>query len=649
MRKIFLFITLAATMLPSSLLSQESTEQEEQTPVIQHKITVTATRIDTPTTEVASSVTVITREELESMNKSTVLEALQDVMGVVIIQNGPKGGSAAVFLRGANSEHAMFMMDGVELNDPITPSRSYDLAHLSLDNVERIEILRGPQSTLYGSDALAGVINIITKKGQGKPSVLLSSYGGSYGIYSGGAEISGSTDKAHYSFGTSYIQSSGFSAANTLYEGNTEKDGYRNLSLSGRFGFSLASNLDFDFFMRSLNTKTEIDNFGGAYGDDPNNLQEYDTLFLKGQLRGLFLQNRWEQELNISFVDYHRKHDNPIDDTHPFDTDNSQYKSRLWKLDWQHNFFLHETNTLTFGLDHHQERGESEYHSEGIWGPSSSFFPLKKSHISGVYVQDRIRIANKFYATVGTRLDEHKQFGTSITYRLAPAYFVEKTHTRLKATYGTGFKSPSLYQLYAPGTFWGPIGNEHLEPEESVGWDLGIEQQIMEGKFLLAAAYFSNEFKNLIIFDSLQGFINVGKAQSRGVELLFRARPIEKLLLNASYTRTEAKDKDTDTYLLRRPRDKFSASLNYGFFNKGNISISLTHMGERDDMYWLEWTATRVTMSSFTLLNSAASYDIFSNVQIFVRLENMLNAKYELIKGYATPELSVYGGLKINF
>lgn len=648
MRKTLLFITLASTMLSSSLLSQESTEQEKQTPVIQHKITVTATRIDTPTTEVASSVTVITREELESMKKSTVLEALQDVMGVVIVQNGPKGGSAAVFLRGANSEHAMIMMDGVELNDPITPSRSYDLAHLSLDNVERIEILRGPQSTLYGSDALAGVINIITKKGQGKPSVLLSSYGGSYGIYSSGAEISGSTDKIHYSFGTSYIQSSGFSAANTLYEGNTEKDGYRNLSLSGRFGFSLASNLDFDFFIRSLNTKTEIDNFGGAYGDDPNNLQEYDTVFLKGQLRGLFLQNRWEQELNISFVDYDRKHDNPIDDTHPFDSDNSEYKSGLWKLDWQHNFFLHETNTLTFGLDHHQERGESEYHSEGIWGPFSSFFPLQKSHISGVYVQDRIRIANKFFATVGARLDEHKQFGTSITYRLAPAYFVEKTQTRLKATYGTGFKSPSLYQLYAPGTFWGPIGNEHLEPEESVGWDLGIEQQIMKGKFLLAAAYFSNEFKNLIVFDSLQGFINVGKAQSRGVELLFRARPIENLLLNASYTRTEAQDKDTDTYLLRRPRDKFSASLNYGFFNKGNISISLTHMGERDDMYWLEWTATRVTMPAFTLLNAAVSHNLFPNVQIFVRLENILDKKYELIKGYATPKFSLYGGLKIN-
>lgn len=264
-------------------------------------------------------------------------------------------------------------------------------------------------------------------------------------------------------------------------------------------------------------------------------------------------------------------------------------------------------------------------------------------------MQDRIRIANKFFTTVGARLDKHKQFGTSITYRLAPAYFVKKTQTRLKTTYGTGFKSPSLYQLYAPGTLWGPIGNEHLEPEESIGWDLGIEQQIMKGKFLLAAAYFSNEFKNLIVFDSLQGFINVGKAQSRGVELLFRARPIDNLLLNANYTRTEAKDKDTDTYLLRRPRDKFSASLNYGFFNKGNLSISLTHMGERDDMYWLEWTATRVTMSPFTLLNSAASYDIIPHVQIFVRLENMLNAKYELIKGYAAPELSVYGGLKIDF
>lgn len=646
MSKKFLILILAPTLLSASLTAEE--EKTQKVP-LQHEVIVTATRIETPIKEIASSVTVITKQELEQMKKTTVIEALQEVLGLSVIQSGPVGGSASVMLRGANSEHTLVMIDGVELNDPMTPSRSCDLSHLTVEIIERIEILRGPQSTLYGSDAMAGVINIITKKGQGKPRFHLSSVGGSYKTFQGTAGISGSVEKIHYSLWATSFETQGISAANAQLEGNEEPDGYKNLSLSARGGYQITDTIDFDFTLRSIQTKTDIDNFGGAFGDDPNNIQEYDSLFLIGQIRGLFLHHRWEQKLCLSSVNYDRGNENPIDVRHPLDSDQSKFKSRFWKLDWQNNLFLHKTNTLTFGVEHQEEQGESEYHSESAYGPFVDIFPLKKADNTGAYVQDQLRLAGRFFLTGGLRFDSHSQAGHSITYRIAPAYFFQQIGTKFKATYGTGFKSPSLYQLYAPGTTWGPIGNKNLEPEETTSWDVGIEQTLWEGNVLVGATYFSSRFENLIEFDSTEGFINIARASSRGAEILIQASPSNNLLLSASYTRTEAKDEDTNENLLRRPKGKFTAKLNLRFFEKGQIVLSLIHTGEREDTEWIGWTPTRVKMSSFTLLNGACSYNIFQDVQVFIRLENILDEEYEMIRGYGTPGFSAFAGFEIRF
>ena len=648
MIKKILFFALALTILPFNVFSQENLEKEKvSTSSIQHEIVVTATRLETPAKEVASSVTVITRERLEQSKKATVIEALQEVLGVSIIQNGPPGAAASVFLRGANSEHTLILMDGVELNDPISPSRSFDLAHLTLDNIERIEILRGPQSTLYGSDALGGVVNIISKKGQGKPKFSLSSVAGSYGTIITSAGINGSTERMHYSLGTSYFRSDGFSSASANYEGNEEKDGYRNLSLWGRLGFRLFDNLDVDLILRTLNTQIDIDNGGGAQGDDPNNVQDYNALFIKTQIRNLMLNNSWELKLGLSLVDYDRQHENPADEAHLLDSENGFFKSKLFKIDWQNNLFLHETNTFTLGIDYQQEQGESEYNSDGIWGPFSSIFPSRRAHVTGFYLQDQIRLANRFFATLGLRLDDHSQFGSAVTYRLAPAFFIEATQTKFRATYGTAFKSPSLYQLYAPGTFLGPIGNAELNPEKSIGWDIGVEQQLLGGKALLAVTYFYNDYKDLINFDFLQGYMNIGKAESKGTEILIQARPFDDMSFNATYTKTKAKDKDTDADLLRRPKQKFSASLNYNFQKKANINLTFIRIGEQDDMDFSTWPSTRLTLTGYSLLNAAASFNLTSSFQIFCRLDNIFNKEYEMIKGYGTPGFSVYGG--VNF
>ena len=300
-------------------------------------------------------------------------------------------------------------------------------------------------------------------------------------------------------------------------------------------------------------------------------------------------------------------------------------------------------------MQYQHEQGESEYHDQGIWGLYSSIFPLKQAHTAGIFLQDQIRVADQFFATVGLRIDHHSQFGTEVTYRLAPAYYIQHTGTKLKITYGTGFKSPSLYQLYAPGTLYGSIGNEDLNPEKSTGWDSGFEQHFLKGKIVFGATYFFNVFKDLINFDFAKGYINIGRAESKGAELFIHTHPIKELVLKASYTKTDAKDKDTDTPLLRRPKHKLAVTLGYNFLEKGDVNLSLFHVGEREDVDTSSWPSSQVTLPSYTLLNTAFSFDITPHIQIFIRLDNVLNVKYEMLKGYGTPGFSFYSGATISF
>ncbi len=281
-----------------------------------------------------------------------------------------------------------------------------------------------------------------------------------------------------------------------------------------------------------------------------------------------------------------------------------------------------------------------------MWGPFSSLFPLQKAHTTGIYLQDQIKVGGRFFATLGVRHDSHSQAGSSTNYRIAPAYFIQKTGTKLKATYGTGFKSPSLFQLYAPA-MWG--GNKDLKPEETIGWDAGFEQNLFQNKLIISATYFSNTFKNLIYSPPTPvGYVNIREASSRGAEFSLQTRPTDSLLFSVSYTRTEAKDEENDTYLLSRPKDKFSTNLSYRFLEEVNISVSMIYVGEREDMDFSLSPADRVTLPGYTLLGASASFNIMANIQLFARFDNILNEEYEVIKGYGTAGFSTYFGVKLT-
>jgi len=640
----------ALFMLACGLPTVAGESQDKAVQPIRYDLVVTATRMETPGREVASSVTVITNEELVRTRRSTVLDALRDVVGLWVSQNGGPGATASLSIRGANNEHTLVLLDGVELNDPINPSRSYDLAHLSLNLVEKVEVLRGPQSPLYGSDAMGGVINIITRKGRGRPRLVLSSSGGSYASWNGDFSLAGSSGRADYALGLSYARTAGFSAASDLYPGNTEKDGYRNLTLSGRLGFAVRKNIDLDVMVRSVFARTEIDNFGGPYGDDPTSVQHYDATLARVQARGLFLGNRWEQKLTASWTRSNRDLTNTPDVGHPFESEQGTFGSGLVRLDWQNNVFLSVSQTLTAGADLGWERGRSDYVSDSAGSAYQSFFPLERARAVGFYVQDQWKFRESFYVTAGARLDFHSRTGAALTYRIAPAYIINRTATKFRATLGTGFKSPSLYQLFAPPTAWGPIGNPGLRPERVIGWDVGVEQDLVRDRLRAGLTFFQDSFRNLIDFDTLQGYLNIGRARTRGLEISLESRPggpDEFLTFRTSYARLAARNEVSGTPLLRRPRDKFSAELGARIFKQVDLTASVIYVGRRTDRDFSVFPTEDAELPGYVLLGAILSTSANSALDFYVRLDNILNARYEAIWGYGTPGFSLTGGFRL--
>jgi len=634
----------ALALIPAGL--QAGDPQDNTGSALRRDIVVTATRLETPEKKVGSSLTVITGEELARGHKAYLLEALEDVLGLSTIRNGGPGATSSVSIRGANSEHTLLLLDGLELNDPINPSRSYDLAHLSLSQVERVEILRGPQGLLYGSDALGGVVNIITRAGRGKPRLTLASSAGSRQTLTSDIGLAGSGRKADYALSLFHERTAGISAASSAYPGNGEKDGYRNLSLAARFGYALRPTESLTLTLKAVEARTELDNFGGPGGDDPNNRQDYGTLLVRGQYRGLAAGGRWEQALSASWLGAKRENRNPVDEAHPQDREDGLYRSDIFKVDWQNNFFLHPAHTLTAGLELEQERGRSDYVSESAWGAFASRFPSVRAGSAGLYLLDRWERGERFFVTAGIRADRHSRAGTAVTFRIAPAYLVAATGTKLKASFGTGFKSPSLYQLFAPETSWGPVGNPALRPERAAGWDAGFEQSFMKERFAFALTWFENVFRDLVDFDFAVGYINIGRARTRGLEASAKTQLGGGVRLGASYTRLTARDEDTGMDLLRRPRDKFSAEVGARLAGRFDLTVTSLCVGPRLDRDFSAYPYQTVRLPGYFLLGAVLSTAVGPRLELFARVENILGARYEQVWGYGATGFSLTTGLR---
>lgn len=631
-RKILVFVVLMIMLVSGQVWAEE--EKETVVKYDLGNVIVSATKTETYQGEVGSSTTVITAEEIKRSQKQTVSEVLRDVPGVTVMQTSAFGGQTSVYLRGAKPGQTLVLIDGVEVNDPMSTDRSFDFAHLTTDNIERIEIVRGPQSTLYGSDAIAGVINIITKKGEGKPKLIGYFEGGSYNTFRENLGLSGSLGKFNYSLSASRLDSDGINKAST----GSEKDGYGNTTLSSKLGYKLFDNSELSVVARFTDSKTSIDD--GSNDDDPNNTAWWRDLSAKVAF-DQSINSWWSHNLSLSYHDIRRDYKDEADADHPTEDSESWYKGGNTKFEWQHNFSPVSWGILTGGFEYEQEDGSSYYRS----GTYISKEDNKSVNNTAFYFQTQLKFWDKLFITPGLRVDEHELFGVESTYKISAAYFIAQTGTRLKGNWGTGFKAPSLYQLYSN------YGDPNLKPDESRSYDFGFEQSFLKDKLSFELTYFYNDFENMVDWDSLTWkYKNIGKAVTKGVEFGTKIKPLDNLTIGSGFTYTDTEDKDTGLELLRRPKMQANLSVDWKFIEKANLYFGVTYVGDRKDViYDAYYNQVRITDKAYVTARMALSYDITKNFQIFGRAENLFNEKYHDVHGYAMPELSFYGGVKASF
>ncbi|MDD8031695.1 MAG: TonB-dependent receptor [Acidobacteriota bacterium] len=620
-------------------------DQQNQTEKQHHEVTVTATRVETPVKETASAITVIKTEDLPLSSQVQPEVLFSRVPGIFFLQTGLAGGSGSLFIRGANSEHTLFLIDGLELNDPLSPARSFNFNLFNLGLIERVEILRGPQSPLYGSDALAGVVNLISAEPEGK-EILISGFAGSYRTGQANFSLRQTRNRFSYLVGFNTYNTGGISSASSAYPGNSENDGFNQHSLALKFRYLASDNFSLTWQTRALFNRTELDNFGGPYGDDPNSVQKSRFLVNRLQLNGFFFNRRWEQKLIFGMEAVNRDNENPADDFHPEESESALYKSQLFKVDWQNNLYLAANHNLVFGAEYRQEQGRSNYLYSSPWGDYESNLSRKSASLLGFYFQDQLKLWNRLSLTSGFRCDNHQNFGTALTFRIAANLDLPELGARLKSTLGTGFKAPSLYQLYAPPDYLGQIGNLELQPEKNLGWDAGFEKNISQ-YLLFSMTYFETHYRDLIQFYSSSGYQNVGQALSKGLESSLEAQISSSLRLTAAWTYLKAREQDTGTKLLRRPEN--TVFLNFQYLRQTvNVSAEFYYVSSRTDLDYSSFPSTIVTLKPTLIANLFLSYNLKEPLSLFLQINNLFNSHYEMIYGYGSPGTTISSGFRLK-
>ena len=565
-----------------------------------------------------SSVSVVSGEELSREGRGSLADALRGRLGIDVVRSGGAGAATSLFLRGANSAHTKVLLDGMPLNDPSNASRSFDFANLTTENIERVEILRGPQSVLYGSDAIGGVVNIITKRGNGDPTLTYKAAGGSFGTSVQSLTQSAGDDRHYYSIAGSFVDTHNVSQANSRF-GNTESDDFYSANLSARIGWITENEWNIDYVLRYNSSRAEIDdwNFG-----DPNPV---DNLIRANVGRSfanriLFerstMDGRLDHRFTMGLTDYDRE-----DTDTPWD---SFYRGQTRLAEYQADYTVNDFNLLTIGAGYQHEEASSESN------------PLAAQTIASVFAQDQISFSEQLHAGIGFRHDDHSAAGKADTYRMNLAYHLNESGDMIHAALGTGFRAPALAEnLFA-------FGNPNLAPEESRGWEVGITRYLNEKMIVLDATYFRNDFRNLIVWDpsaGLWGMLNnVGHAQSSGVELTADWELSKQTKLRAMYTFTNAIDLDSGLELARRPRNKVNVTLRHNL-EDSRTSVGLRYLlvGSRRD--------GGNSLAPYTLLDVFADRQLDDHWSAFLRFENVLDTQYEEVFGYGTRGFGVYAGL----
>lgn len=602
------------------------------------EIVVSATGMPTPAREVASSVTVITARDIEQQQRRTLPQALAAVPGLNIVQIGGPGGQTSVFMRGTNSNHVKVMIDGIEANDPSTPNRSFDFGSMLTDDIERIEVLRGPQSGFYGANALGGVISITTKRGDGPPKATARLEAGSHGTFNQSAGFSGGDDRFNYAFNVAHMRSdSTDSVPPRLIPPGVEvrPNAYDAYSYSGRLGFALTDTLSVNWVGRYTDGQFRSTYDSGFPGrPTPYRSRQNDAQgFTRGEVVWDPFGGRFVNRFGVSYSNQDRSNRQP-GAFGLLDLPRENLGERT-KLDWRGDLELAKGHNLIMGLQYERERLDTA--SQTASNGNKAAFLEYQGH-----VEDR------YFLAANIRHDHDDSYGGHTTYRVAPAVIVPGTETKLKASYGTGFKAPTLSELfidYRPG--YNFFGNPNLKPEESRGWDVGFEQPLFDKQLQVGATWFRNDIENLIATNTTrESYANVGRAKTKGVEAFAALEVSPQFRIRADYTFTLAKDESAHQELLRRPRHKASTTASWAPMEKLTLSATLIHVGP-----WVDgnrdFSVPRLKAKGATLVNLAAEYKATEKVTVFGRIDNLFDKRWENPVGFLVPGFGAFGGVKV--
>ncbi|MCF6158001.1 MAG: TonB-dependent receptor [wastewater metagenome] len=580
---------------------------------------ITPTRTKQLLKNTGSSVSIITEKDIKNSNEPLLLEVLRKVRGIEVARTGGIGGATSVFMRGASSAQTLVFIDGIQMNSPTTGA--FNFANLTTDNIERVEILSGPQSTLYGSEAIGGVVNIFTKRGSGDNKIRLGTEYGMHDTYRESAHISGGRESFDYSAGASYLRTHGISSASS----GDEADGYENFTGSVNLGWNFLEDGRINTTARGTHSELEYDAFQFGVGpvDDPDRSLDTDEIIFSTKVRKTFF-DIWTPSFLFSVNDTELKGFDLTDSAGEF-----RIPTQVWRFEHQSDFTLFDRDTITIGYEHEVLKGENAGNFDETFRNNSVFF------------QNQIKLLESLYWTAGLRYDDYSTFGSNLTYKTTASYNVERIGSRFHGSWGTGFRAPSLNELFFPF-----FGNPDLGPEESKGWDFGIEKEILKDTLIIDVTYFENDFTDLIAAaiqpDGSFMAENVNRAKSEGVETVITYKPFSKISFTGTYTYTETEDREKDQQLPRRPRNRATLGITTQPLEKWNVNVAGVMVRDRID-------SDGTKMDNYWTADLMTSYDITKLMTAYIRIENLFDYDYEEITGFSSLGFTAYGGLEFKF
>jgi vitamin B12 transporter len=622
-------LSVTALLAAMGALAQDSTKK------VLDEVVVTATKYPVKLSETGKVVTIVSREQMERSSGKSLAQVLTEQTGIIVNgANSNPGKDKSIFLRGASNDYTLILLDGIPVNDPSGSGGAFDLRMFPVEQIDHIEIVKGSQSTLYGADAVAGVINIITKKRGSKPVGYSggATYG-SFNTFTGDAGINGHTKKIDYNVNYSYSSTDGISEAkDTTGKANFDKDGFTRHSLQANLACKVTDNIKIAPYYRYSYYKGDFDadafiDGGNQYTSLLNNTGAIATIALpKGNITANYGYSYSKRVFNGDFgPSYFRGK------FHSGEVYLTQELSSAIKL-------LAGVNYQSYGLL--DTTLDKKNPSTNIVSPYASlYFKL----LDGLNIE------------AGGRYNHHSEFGSYTTYSLNTSYLIRKD-VKVFANVSSGFKAPSVMELFGP-SYYG--SNPDLKPEKSTNLEAGVQLQALRSKLQVTATGFYRDITDLIAYVGNKS-INIDKQKDKGVELEVTIRPIEQLTIKASYTyvtgdiHQRRNGKDTSYYnLLRRPKNTVVASIGYQATKQLYISIGTQSLGKRSDLYFQPvppYASLQKNLSAYTLLNAYAEYKLLDGkVRLFADAKNLTDADYTEVYGYNTPGINIQGGFRINF